>query len=82
MSGANHITTNNIMVFPFYAPDVTSYGEASKNLLKTNTVKETAARRPTLKKVLAKLVKVVNAEKLFWRKSSKSRLPLLLIHLK
>ena len=25
MSGANHITTNNIMVFPFYAPDVTSY---------------------------------------------------------
>ena len=64
MSGANHITTNNIMVFPFYAPDVTSYGEASKNLLKTNTVKETAARRPTLKKVLAKLVKVVNAEKL------------------
>ena len=26
MNGANHIVANNIMVFPFYAPDVTSYG--------------------------------------------------------
>ena len=27
MNGANHIVANNIAVFPYYAPDVTSYGE-------------------------------------------------------
>ncbi len=27
MNGANHIVANNIAVFPYYAPDVTSYGQ-------------------------------------------------------